>query len=435
MTKRLNTRATAAKLSWQIIDKGVSLDAAIADHFETTETSIQDRGFTQELIYGVCRWYGELDAIAQQLLKSPIRNKDRVVHFVLLVGLYQLRKITTAEHAAVAETVSACKQLNRQWAKNLINGCLRTYQRNPINPQEEQNSLSHPSWIRNEIEQAWPSHASVIFAANNEKPPMCLRVNRMLNSRTEYLNELSNAGISASVDQNTKNGIILDQPCSVSLLPRFQLGACSVQDTAAQIAAELLAPKAGMTILDACAAPGGKTAHILEQCDNDLEVDALDISEKRCVQLHSTLSRLNLNANVYAADAATKPSWPTPSGGYDRILVDAPCSGLGVVRRHPDIKHHRRPSDIDSLAKTQAALLDGLWPLLKPGGLMLYTTCSILPSENSKQIAQFVALENDAMLTSFSHPNAIPLEFGAQTLPGVNGMDGFYYCLLEKKDH
>ncbi len=435
MATRLNTRAAAAKLSWQIIDKGVSLDAAITTHFETTDASAQDRGFTQELVYGVCRWYGELDAVAKQLLKSPIRNKDRVIHFVLLVGLYQLRKLETAEHAAVGETVSACKQLNKQWAKNLINGCLRTYQRNPIELPGDQNRLSHPDWIREAIENAWPEHATSIFVANNKRPPMCLRVNQMFSDRANYLAQLNDVDIPAAADPNTGNGIILDQPCPVTQLPNFDQGACSVQDTAAQIAAELLAPAPGMTVLDACAAPGGKTAHLLEQCNNRLDMDALDISERRCEQLHATLARLKLNANVYAADAAVRSSWAVPTAGYDRILIDAPCSGLGVIRRHPDIKHHRRPSDIDSLISIQAKLLDQLWPLLKPNGQLLYTTCSILPDENIEQIRRFIALQNDAMLTPLSHPNAISLEYGAQTLPGVNGMDGFYYCLLEKKAH
>jgi len=435
MARKLNARAAAANVSWQIIDKGVSLDAAISSYFESIEVNPQDRGFTQELIYGVCRWYGELDQVAAQLLKSPIRKKDRVVHFVLLVGLYQLRKIETAEHAAVAETVSACKQLNKQWAKNLINGCLRTYLRQPIELQEDENQISHPSWMRTSIESAWPAYSSKVLSANNQRPPMCLRVNQMVNSRSDYLTELGEAGVEGSIDPNTTNGIILKQPCPVTHLPRFDEGACSVQDTAAQIAAELLSPSPEMTVLDACAAPGGKTAHLLELCDNKLELDALDISERRCEQLHATLARLNLSANVFAADASEPSSWPAPKQGYDRILVDAPCSGLGVIRRHPDIKHHRRPSDIDTLVKVQTKLLRTLWSILKPNGQLLYTTCSILPEENIAQVKRFVALQNDAMLVPVSHPNALELEFGVQTLPGVNGMDGFYYCLLEKKGH
>jgi len=433
MAKRLNTRAVAAKLSWQIIDKGQSLDAAIANFFESNEYSPQDRGFIQELVYGVCRWYGELNDVAATLLRSPIRNKDRVIHFVLLVGLYQLRHLDTAEHAGVGETVSACKQLDKQWAKNVINGCLRNYLRAPTEVSESANQKSHPDWIQQAIHKAWPEYSNIIFAANNQRPPMCLRVNRRQHSRDDYLAQLNAFSIEASADTNSDDGIILASPCAVSSLPNFDRGSCSVQDTAAQISADLLDLKAGMSVLDACAAPGGKTAHILERCDNNADVQALDISERRCQQLFSTLSRLELNAEIINADASKAPTWDIPDNGYDRILIDAPCSGLGVIRRHPDIKHHRRKSDIDSLDAIQAALLDNLWQQLKPGGLMLYMTCSILPRENEQQIEQFVGRTNGAMLDAISHPSALTLNHGVQTLPGVHDMDGFYYCVLRKQ--
>ncbi|MGK0439669.1 MAG: 16S rRNA (cytosine967-C5)-methyltransferase, partial [Paracoccaceae bacterium] len=239
--------------------------------------------------------------------------------------------------------------------------------------------------------------------------------------------------IDAKADKNTPDGIILNSPCAVTALPGFEQGSCSVQDTAAQISADLLDVKTGMSVLDACAAPGGKTAHILERCDNNIEMHALDISERRCHQLHSTLDRLDLNADIFTADASLEPSWPLPKSGYDRILIDAPCSGLGVIRRHPDIKHHRRPSDIDALEKTQTGLLDNLWLHLKPGGIMLYMTCSVLPRENQQQIAKFIARTNGAMLIDVQHPNALTLDHGVQTLPGLHNMDGFYYCLLQKQ--
>jgi len=389
MTKRLNTRAAAAKLSWQIIDKGQSLDTAISTFFESTDYSPQDRGFIQELVYGVCRWFGELDAVAATLLRSPIRNKDRIIHFVLLVGLYQLRHLETAEHAGVAETVSACKQLDKQWAKNVINGCLRNYLRAPSDLNTERHKLSHPEWMQQAIQLAWPQYSDTILTANNQRPPMCLRINSIQNSRDDYLSQLKSAGIDAVADHNAQDGIILATPCAVSALPGFGQGSCSVQDTAAQISADLIDAKAGMSILDACAAPGGKTA----------------------------------------------PDWKIPNDGYDRILIDAPCSGLGVIRRHPDIKHHRRLNDIDALEAIQASLLDNLWHQLKPGGIMLYMTCSILPRENELQIERFVTRTNDAMLKNIQHPNALSLKHGAQTLPGVHDMDGFYYCVLQKNKH
>lgn len=433
MAKHLNSRAAAAKLSWQIVDKGQSLDTTISSFFENNQYSPQDRGFIQELVYGVCRWYGELDAVAATLLRSPIRNKDRVVHFVLLVGLYQLRHLDTAEHAGVAETVSACKQLDKQWAKNVINGCLRNYLRTPSEIDQNVDLLSHPEWISGAIKKAWPEQLDSILTANNSRPPMCLRVNRRQYTRDQYLGLLADSDIDAKADANAADGVILESPCAVTALPGFEQGSCSVQDTAAQISADLLDVKVGMSVLDACAAPGGKTAHILERCDNKINMHALDISERRCQQLHSTLDRLELSADIFSADACLAPNWPLPKDGYDRILIDAPCSGLGVIRRHPDIKHHRRPSDIDALEKIQAGLLDNLWLHLKPGGIMLYMTCSVLPRENQQQAAQFIARTNDAMLIDVAHPNALTLDHGVQTLPGIHDMDGFYYCLLQKQ--
>lgn len=432
MAKHLNTRAAAAKLSWQIIDKGQSLDSTIATFFELSDYSPQDRGFIQELVYGVCRWYGELNTVANTLLKSPIRNKDRVIHFVLLVGLYQLRHLDTPEHAGVGETVSACKQLDKQWAKNVINGCLRNYLRAP-NELENTASLSHPDWMKAAIASAWPEHQQSILEANNQRPPMCLRVNRRQFSRDQYIDMLNEVEISAQADPCSVDGIILDQACAVTALPNFDDGACSVQDTAAQIAVELLDVKPEMNILDACAAPGGKTAHILERCDNSVNMHALDISERRGQQLESTLARLQLNAEICIADATKTPTWNPPQTGYDRILIDAPCSGLGVIRRHPDIKHHRRPSDIDTLEIVQAAILDQLWSVLSPTGVMLYMTCSVLPKENEKQIIKFLQRTKNAQLLPIQHPNGLELKHGVQTLPGIHAMDGFYYCLLGKK--
>jgi len=437
MSKRLNTRASAAKLSWQIIDQGQSLDAALSSYFETASLSTQDRGFVQELVYGVCRWYGDLDSVAGQLLNSPIRKKDRVLHFVLLIGLYQLRYIETPDHAAVGETVSACKQLNKMWAKNLINGCLRSYLRDaenliPSSTTTSSAQLSHPKWIQESIETAWPKYAQRIFTANNKRPPMCLRVNRQRYTRDGYLAKLNECDIPARSDPYASDGIILDQAVSVMALPEFDQGACSVQDTAAQLAVDFLAVKPEMHILDACAAPGGKTAHILERTDNNVNLHALDISERRCEQLHATMARLELRADIITTNAIDSNSWDAPVDGYDRILIDAPCSGLGVIRRHPDIKHHRRLSDIDALNNVQQQLLDNLWPKLKTDGLLLYMTCSILPSENTLQAERFVASRNDAMLVEITHPNALALPFGAQTLPGIHNMDGFYYCLMRK---
>ena len=414
------------------------MDSALNHYFEANDLSNQDRGFIQELVYGVCRWYGALNSITDELLNKPIRKKDRIVHFVLLIGLYQLSHLQTADHAAVGETVNACQQLNKGWAKNLINGCLRNFQRR--NNTEQQNNhknsfASHPQWIINAIKADWPDSLQQVIHANNQRPPMCLRVNTNYNSVPNYLAQLNNAEIKASADPYSRDGIILEQGVPVSLLPGFFEGSVSVQDTAAQLACDFLQPLTGHTILDACAAPGGKTAHALERTNGQINMTALDISEARCEQLHDTLQRLKFDAQIRCADAAKSPSWSPPESGYDRILIDAPCSGLGVIRRHPDIKHHRTPNDIDALIETQQAILNNLWPLLKPGGLLLYMTCSVLSKENEQQISQFLASQNDAMLQEIKHPNALTLKYGVQTLPGVHSMDGFYYALVSKKEN
>ena len=430
----INSRASAALLSWQVIDRGQSLDNALADYFKQHAPTPAERGFIQELVYGVCRWYGQLDALAAQLLKSPIRNKDRVLHFVLLVGLYQLRHLGTADHAAVSETVNACVQLHKGWAKKMINACLRNAQRQTFDGEinSQTHALTHPAWLVDALQQDWGEYANAILTANNQRPPMCLRVNRRQYSRQDYLLKLQQCDIAASLDPYAPDGLILAQAVPVSALPEFDTGASSIQDTAAQLACDFLAVEQDMHVLDACAAPGGKTAHLLERTDN-LIMQALDVSAQRCEKLINTLARLELSAQVICADASQPPSWTVPAQGYDRILLDAPCSGLGVIRRHPDIKHHRRACDIDALVKIQQTLMQNLWQHLKPNGLMLYLTCSVLQRENEQQIQQFLSHNPCAQEVTLDHPHGLVRQHGIQTLPGVHQMDGFYYCLIRKK--
>ena len=227
MAKTLNTRAIAAKISWQIIDQGKSLDAAMDNYFDAHEATNQDRGFVQELVYGVCRWYGALEQSLNTVLRSPIRKKDRIIHFVLLVGLYQLRHLQTADHAAVGETVNACKQLDKPWAKNLVNGCLRNYQRSTNSTDEmTQSYQSHPDWLIDEIKAAWPNQCAQIMLENNRRPPMCLRVNRRINTVAQYQQKLVSNEIPSHIDPHCQDGIILGQPVPVNALPDFFFRCC-----------------------------------------------------------------------------------------------------------------------------------------------------------------------------------------------------------------
>lgn len=435
MNTGADSRATAALLCRQIVDKGRSLDTMIAEHY-AQEEAVDDRPFVQELIYGVCRWYGELNYYAEQLLQKPIRNKDRVLHFLLLVGLYQLRYLSTAPYAAVSETVAATRILKKQWASKMLNSCLRRWQRESKSMKLLPSDAiihSHPEWFVSALRAQWSEYWPDLLRACNDRPTMCLRVNSRETTRANYLSLLADKDIAANADAYTSHGIRLLKPVPVSVLPKFTQGAVSVQDTAAQLAAQILQPKPGMTVLDACAAPGGKTAHLLETANNQLDLQALDISSRRVQSLQETLARLKLTADVFTADATELGSWPAPTGGYDQILIDAPCSGTGVIHRHPDIKYHRDPASLKKLQVTQAKLLRQLWALLKQDGRLLYMTCSVLNTENEAQVQTFLANTPNAEVAAFKHPNALRLEHGFQTLPGVHDMDGFYFCLIHKR--
>ena len=428
-----NTRALAAQLCRDIIDQGKSLDQALSQALDPLNP--EDRGFVQELVYGVCRWYGALDKISHSLIAKPLRNKDRDIHYLLLIGLYQLKFIHTADHAAISETVNGAKVLKKVWAVKLLNACLRRFQREQNADQTNDNALaslqSHPAWLIEAIKNDWPEHWQAILSANNDRPLMCLRVNSMRSTRSEYLARLTTAGIDAQEDPYTQHGINLKHPVPVSALPGFASGDCSVQDTAAQIASELLQPRPNTRILDCCAAPGGKLAHVLELTGNQAQVDAIDVAPIRVEKIRQGLARLNLTANIYTGDATDPNSWPASSKGYQQIIIDAPCSGTGVIRRHPDIRWLRKATDIENTVALQKVILAQIWQRLKPGGTLLYATCSILKQENEQQIAAFLATQADASLVPL-HENDTPECPGLQILPGQAQMDGFYYARLLK---
>jgi len=429
-----SARATAARIIAEVVHKKHSLNGLLSTYLPLLAEN--ERSLCQQLCYGVIRLHPQLDSISQQLLSKPLKNKDGDIAALLLCGLYQLRDLRIPSHAALSETVNATKTLGKQWAKGLINASLRNYQRQQasIDAAMEQSDIAkyaHPEWLINRFQQDWPDNWQAILNANNQQPPMMLRVNQQQSTRSAYLAQLSAHDIHATEIEGCPEGILLDKPCDVFQLPDFETGAASVQDGAAQHVAALLDIKSGLRILDACSAPGGKTCHILEFApDND--VVAIDISDTRLLQVKQNTDRLNLNATLVAADAADTESW-WDGQKFDRILIDAPCSGTGVIRRHPDIKLLRRPDDIDSLAQQQETLLAKLWPLLKPDGLLVYTTCSALKQENEQQIEAFLKAHPEAKENEFSPMPAQRQRFGYQRLPGDDPLDGFYYAILSHR--
>lgn len=431
---KLTARLAAANILTEVTVRQRSLNSVLATTLPDLDE--RERGFCQQLCYGVLRWYPSLQFLASQLLSKSLKNKDADIYNLLLIGLYQLRDLRTPSHAAISETVNTAKQLGKKWASGLLNACLRNYQRQQqvLETKLEANAsahLAHPEWLLKQYQADWQEQATHICHANNQQPPMMLRVNQQQHSREDYLSQLAAEDIAAEAVEDTEHGILLAQPCDVSKLPGFHDGAVSVQDGAAQIAARLLDIRSGQRILDACSAPGGKTGHILESEPNN-EVIALDMSAERLVQVESNLTRLHLTATLKAADAGQTEAW-WDGELFDRILIDAPCTGSGVIRRHPDIKLLRRAEDIASLAEQQQQLLDSLWPLLKPDGLMVYTTCSAFKQENEQQIEAFLQRHPDAEEVRPGQPPAQPRPFGYQRLPGDDIMDGFYYACLRRR--
>jgi len=427
----LNIRLVAAKVLARVLQDGQSLTVALDNAFPTID-SAKDRAFIQALCYGVCRQYHRLDFILSQLLEKPLKDAD--VKALALVGLYQLKFMRVKPHAAVSETVLAARK--KPWAKSLINAVLRTYLREQEGLEHKADkcqvaALSHPDWLIKQIEQDWPEQALRIFLENNLQPPMVLRVNLSKTSREDYLQLLTGQDIAAEPVSFCPSAIRLDKPVPVDQLPGFAGGLVSVQDTAAQLAAGLLDVQPGHRVLDVCAAPGGKTAHILETQPQLKELVAVDIDEFRMQRVGENLQRLNLQAKRVVGDAANPASW-WDGKPFDRILLDAPCSALGVIRRHPDIKLLRRAEDIGQLQALQKSILQAVWPLLAPGGLLLYATCSILKQENERQVQAFLAEHADAIELPIEADWGVAGVCGRQILTGESAMDGFYYARLSK---
>lgn len=428
----MSARATAALILVQVIHERRSLTTALPQGL-ATHTNVKEHPLIKELCFGVLRWYPRLQWTLKHFLRKPLKAKDADIEALLLLGLYQIDHLRIPPHAAVDLTVRACNVLKKTWAKSLCNAVLRQYLRDKEKLQRDtrEAQLAHPTWLIDAIQQAWPQDFEAILAANNQRAPMHLRVNQRLVTRDDYLALLSQAGMAATASPFNVQGITLQQAVDVQLLPKFNEGFISVQDLAAQLAAPLLELKPGLKILDACAAPGGKTAHLLEVADQ-LEVVAVEIDAVRVQRIKENLQRLKLNAKIIHADVTDVSMW-WESQPFDRILLDAPCSALGIIRRHPDLKLLRLPSDIPQLAKQQLHLLNAVWPLLKPDGILLYATCSVMPEENEQVIAAFLKAHPDAQVQVIEADWGIALAHGRQILPGMHDMDGFYYSRLVKK--
>jgi len=428
MKNNYNLRSHAAKAIGQVLDQGQSLSTILPALQKNI--SDKDRALLQELCFGTLRVLPQLEWCIQQLMAKPMTGKQRTLHYLLMVGLYQLLHTRIPPHAVLAETVEGAVALKRPQLKGLINGVLRQFQRQQDELlQRAANNESrylHPSWLLKRIKQAYPAHWEHIVDANNQKPPMWLRVNRLHHSRDEYLQLMQQAGIAAESHKEYRDAVRLLAPCGVTDLPGFADGWVTVQDASAQGCVDLLDPQDGEQILDLCAAPGGKTTHILEAAPK-AHVMAVDIDEQRLARVKENLQRLRLHAEVKVGDGRTPAEW-CGDKQFDRILLDAPCSATGVIRRHPDIKWLRRDSDIAELASLQSEILEAIWPHLKSGGVMVYATCSILPQENSEQIAAFLQRHSDANLAE-TGDNQSP---GRQNLPHPEDGDGFFYAKLIK---
>ncbi|MFT6990202.1 MAG: 16S rRNA (cytosine967-C5)-methyltransferase [Paraglaciecola sp.] len=426
-----NLRADAAKVLHQILEEGQSarecLPLAQLPHKD------QDKAWLQEMVYGVLRNLPILQFWLRHLLDKPLKNRFKIVEQLIMLGFYQLAFSRVSQHAAVSETVAACQPLNTLAMKGLVNAILRTFIREEMSLQEAPNkqiASGLPKWLYKKLETEYQDDFVDLIANMQVKAPIWLRVNIRKISQAHFVEELEKAGVEFSLSAKHPEALILSKGYDITSLPGFDSGWFAVQDGAAQLAAHYLKPEQGETILDCCAAPGGKTCHLIEFEPNITKTIALEIDEKRATKIQENLVRLDHNADIVIGDASTPEKWWNGQF-FDRILLDAPCSATGIIRRHPDIKWLRKAKDIDVLVNLQQQMLDAIWPLVKPGGTMLYATCSILPEENHLQISDFLSRTGNALLDNTFYNDSVDKP-GKQILPGDQQMDGFYYARLLK---
>ena len=433
-------RLIAAKILEQVLGQHGSLSTQINKQIQ--EVDYDEQGLTKELCFGVCRYYPQLNSVALSLLSKPFEEKDLDLYATLLMGLYQIEHMSTPDHAAVNESVELCRQLDKDWSTKLMNAVLRRYQRERDDILENLSSqpsvaFNLPKWLVKRFKKHWEDDFEQIVTATNTHPPMCIRVNTRHVSRETYQTQLAEEGIVSRETAFSDSGLYLEKALPVFMLPNFEQGFASVQDESAQLAAMILAPQADERILDACAAPGGKTGHLLERAQ--VKLTAVELEPWRLQRVSSNLERLGVVAELVCADASQPDTW-WDQQPFDKILLDAPCSATGVIRRNPDIKINRKPADIDTLVAIQESILEAAWTTLKPGGYLLYATCSLMPEENEQQMAQFLSQHSDAQECPIDAlDNTVDLSVGKrvshglQILPRLEAQDGFYYCLLQKQ--
>jgi len=427
-----NPRVAAVRAMAEVLDEHRNLSEC---HAFARLKAPRDAAFAHHLAYAGLRWLSALEWLAGQLLVKPLKQRDSDVRRLLLLGLQQLWHGHTASHAAVNETAECARLLGKPWAVGLVNAVLRRFQRERSvwlqQLAQVPEHFAHPDWLLQAVRADWPQQWQDVIAANNLQAPLWLRINRLQHDVDGLRKLLRDAGFEVNPHAYARDAISITPAVAVDKIPGFQQGRLSVQDPAAQLAGDLIDPQPGERILDACAAPGGKTAHLLERCPQ-VELTVLDKRRSRLAQVHQNLRRLGLSAQTYVADAGRPDPWWN-GVKFDKILLDAPCSATGVIRRHPEIKWLRKPAQVDAVVQTQAGLLATLWTLLQADGVLVYATCSILERENSQQIQRFLQENNDAEVVDINSKWGQPVPGGRQIMPGDAQMDGFFYAVLRKK--
>jgi len=426
-------RAEAARALARVVFDGVSLRRVLVDSNPRIADS-RDRALLAASLFEASRWWLRHDAAMASLVDKPLPPKAREARALLVIAAVQIDVLGLPDYAVVAPSVEAMRVLGLGQYAGLANALLRRYARERVQigahlDQEAVTRSAHPRWLIDAFARDWPERAAAILEANNSEAALTLRVNRRRSTREDLLTRFAAEAVVAVAHDELADAIVLERSGDVTRLPGYAEGAFSVQDGAAQRVADLLDARDGQHVLDACAAPGGKSAHLLERADVDLV--ALDSDPTRLPRVRENLDRLGLAATIVAGDALAPAAWWN-GRPFQRILIDAPCSASGIVRRQPDIKLHRRAGDIAPLVRTQREIVAALWPLLAPGGRLLYATCSVLRAENETVLAGFLADHDDARALPLPGHCGHAAGVGRQNLPGEGGMDGFYYALLEK---